>query len=79
MIDVIPDVILEAIPDKSGLDVLQSIRLLPIELSTPLMIKYVLDATEREIAEYLNISKTKVHHKIFLALEMLRKMPINDP
>lgn len=75
-IDVIPDIILEAVPDESGITLEQAIRRLPLELSVPLMMHHVLGAPLREIAKYLNISTTTGTRKINLAIDIIKEMHV---
>lgn len=75
-IDVIPDIILEAVPDESGITLEQAIRQLPLELSVPLMMHHVLGAPLREIAAHLKISTTTVTRKINLSIDIIKQMTI---
>lgn len=75
-IEIIPDTILEAIPDNNQIDIQQAIRQLPLDLSVPLLMYHVLNASQREIAAYLNISQQNASKKINLSIEIIRKMTI---
>ena len=77
-IEVVPSIILEALPDQSGTNLLQIVKQLPLDFSVPLLMKYCLMASEREIAKHLKMSKTKVHNKIIIALDIIKKTPIID-
>jgi DNA-directed RNA polymerase specialized sigma24 family protein len=77
-IDVIPDTILNDIPDQRAVTILDAIRQLPLELSTMLLMYHVLDANQREIAQHLQISQQQVSKKINFALDIIRKLTIFD-
>jgi DNA-directed RNA polymerase specialized sigma24 family protein len=77
-IDVIPDVILEAIPDNNGITLEQAIRQLPIDLSTPLLQYHILQATTREIGAYHNYNASTATRKINIAIEIIKKMIISE-
>ena len=69
-----PDCILENIAEQKQTEtVLDAIRQLPIEHSTILMQRFVLNYTIREIAETLNISRQAVDKKIKFALDIIKE------
>lgn len=78
IIDVIPDIILEAIPDDTGITLEQAIRQLPIDLSTPLLQYHILRATTREIGAYHNYSAATATRKINFAIEIIKKMNVSE-
>ena len=75
--EVIPQAILEQVEDiTQRVNVLEMLRSLPLDLSTPLMMRYILGATNREIADYYGQrSRNFVQRKINLALEIIKKSP----
>ena len=72
-IETVPDVILEAIPDDKEKTTYDRIRDLPLELSVPLMMKYYLDCSLREIAKYHNYDISTASRKIKIALEIIKQ------
>lgn len=78
LIDIIPDIILEAIPDESGITLDQALRQLPVEYSTPLLQYHILGATLREIGAYHNYNASTAHRKINFAIEIIKKMTVSE-
>lgn len=78
IIDVIPDIILESIPDETGITLEQAIKRLPLELSTPLLQYHILGCPLREIAKYHKSSAPTVTRKINIAIEIIKKMNVNE-
>ena len=78
-IDVIPQIILEAVPDSKEMNVQEAIRQLPLEYSVPLIMYYILNANQREIGNYLKVSQKQVSKKINYSIEIIKKMTIFEP
>jgi DNA-directed RNA polymerase specialized sigma24 family protein len=78
LIDVIPDIILESIPDDNTITLEQAIRQLPIEYSTPLLQYHILHATMREIGAYHGYSASNATRKINFGIEIIRKMNVSE-
>ena len=72
--DIVPDCILENIADnKQSENVLDAIRQLPIEQSTIIIQRFILNYSIKEIAETLNISRQAVDKKIKFALDIIKE------
>src|SRR5450759_4181912 len=72
-IETVPDIILEAIPDDKEKTAYDRIRDLPTELSAPLLLRYYLDCSNREVANLLHCSRSRVQSKINIALEFIKE------
>lgn len=72
-LETIPDIILEAIPDESEATPYDRIRDLPLELSVPLMMRYYLDCSLREIANYHKYDISTASRKIKIAIEIIKQ------
>ena len=77
-IDVIPDTILNDIPDNRAVTLLDALKQLPLELSVPVIMRHILDASLREIADYHGYSRTSGTAKIKNAIEIIKKMTVFD-
>lgn len=75
-IDIVPDTILHAIPDNKEMDIKQALQQLPLEYSVPLMMYHVLNASQREISNYLNISQQQASKKINFAIDIIKKITV---
>ena len=74
IIESVPQAILEAIEDTPKLTtILNILKILPLDKSTPLMMQYFLGATLQEIAKYHKISKQAVDAKNKLSIEIIIK------
>ena len=72
--EIIPDCILENIAEnKETENVIDAIRQLPMELSTIMMQRFVLNYSIKEIAESLKISRQAVDKKIKSSIEIIRE------
>lgn len=72
-IKTVPDIILEAIPDDKEKTAYDRIRDLPVDKSAPLLLRYYLDCSNREVAKLLHCSRSQVQSKINIALEIIRE------
>jgi len=77
-LEIVPDTILEAVPDNKSVSIYDAIRQLPLDLSVPLIACHVLDASQRELAQYLNIPQSTVSRKINIAVDLIKKMTISS-
>jgi DNA-directed RNA polymerase specialized sigma subunit len=77
-IESIPDILLENIPDNQETTIYDLLRQLPIEQSTPLLMYYLLDASQREIANYLDITQMDVSRKINIAIDFIKKNTLKE-
>jgi DNA-directed RNA polymerase specialized sigma24 family protein len=77
-IDVVPDTILNNIPDPRSITILDAIRQLPLELSMPLLAYHILGANQREIANHYNISRRAVQGKIKKSIEIIKELTITS-
>lgn len=69
----LPQSILENVADlPHGEEVITKIRQLPLDKSVPLMMQYVLNASNQEMAKYLKMSPQGVSKKNKLSLEILK-------
>ena len=69
-----PDCILENIAEQKQTEtVLDAIRQLPIEQSTIIIQRFILNYSIKEIAETLNISRQAVDKKIKFALDIIKE------
>ena len=72
--DIVPDCILENIAEQKQTEtVLDAIRQLPIEQSTIIIQRFILNYSIKEIAETLNISRQAVDKKIKFALDIIKE------
>ena len=71
--DHVPQAIIEAVADMpAGLDIIDKIRRLPLHRSVPLIMQYVLNATDQEIGNYHKITRQAVARKNKLTIKILR-------
>ena len=71
--DHVPQAIIEAVADMpAGLDLIDKIRRLPLHRSVPLIMQYVLNATDQEIGNYHKITRQAVARKNKLTIKILR-------
>jgi len=72
--EIIPQAILEQIEDLTKeANMLEVLRKLPLELSVPVVMYWILGATQQEIADYHGISRQAVAKKNSQASELIKK------
>ena len=72
--EIIPQAIMEQIEDLTKkVDMLEMIRKLPLELSVPVMMYWILGCTQQEVADFLHCSQPMVIKKNRKAIECIKK------
>ena len=73
--EIIPQAILEQVEDLTQkVNILEVLRKLPLELSAPVLMYWILGATQQEIADYHGISQQAVVRKNRKAIDVIKQM-----
>lgn len=73
-IDVMPQTIIEALPDTKQMhSIMDILRAMPLDQSTPIIQYYLLGATLQEIADYHHITRQAVDKKNKLTLNIIKE------